>query len=184
MSNNKFVTFNSALHAPSERCGGTLKTGQCTNCKVQGSNYCMLHGANKSIESAQKKAINEHRLNRWQSRAKELGADNDVKSLRDEIGTLRMILEEMFGMCSSNLDILLYSQRMSDLVMKIEKLVTSCDKLENRMGQLLNKDSVLQLASTYVNIINLHISDPQIIENISEDMVKATQEIGAPIDVI
>lgn len=181
MSNNKFVRFDEAIHTASDRCEATQKVSQCVNCKIKGSNYCAMHGGNRSIDQAQKKAINEHRLNRWQTRAKELGADDDVKSLRDEIGVLRMILEEMFGQCSSNLDILLYSQRMSDLVMKIEKLVSSCDKLENRMGQLLSKDSILQLASMYVNIINLHVSDPQIIEDISADMVQATQQIGAPI---
>jgi hypothetical protein len=72
---------------------------------------------------------------------------------------------------------------MADLVMKIEKLVVSCDKLENRMGLLLNKDSVLQLANTYVQIINNHIEDPDIIERVSLAIADATERIEDPIEV-
>jgi hypothetical protein len=64
--------------------------------------------------------------------------------------------------------------------MKIEKLVTSCDRMENRMGLLLSKDSVLQLASTYVQIINNYVADPALIEQISDEMVAATEQIEGP----
>ncbi|MEA1999533.1 MAG: hypothetical protein U9N61_09490 [Euryarchaeota archaeon] len=105
-----------------------------------------------------------------------------IKSLREEVGILRVILEEMMNQCNDATDLLLYSQRMADLVMKIEKLVSSCDRLENRMGMLLGKDSVLQLAATYVQIINSYVSDPNIIESISVDIVKATEALEGPVN--
>ena len=92
-----------------------------------------------------------------------------------------MILEETLNQCNDSMDLLLYSQKMADLVIKIEKLVTSCDRLENRMGLLLDKASVLQLAQTYVQIINNYVSDPEVIEQISLEMQKATEQVEDPV---
>lgn len=180
--NGKFTKWDSLKHHPSERCEGTISTGQCINCKVPGSDYCPGHGANKQIASANNKAVRNYRLQRWKQRVGEMADSDSIKSLREEVGILRVILEEMLNQCHDSTDLLLYSQRMSDLVMKIEKLVSSCDRLENRMGLLLNKDSVLQLAATYVQIINNHVTDPNIIEQISEEMIVATQQVENPVD--
>lgn len=179
---NKFTKWDSSKHSPSERCEGTVSAGQCTNCKVEGSNFCMLHGANKSIESKNGEIVRNYRLLRWKKRVGELADSEGIKSLREEVGILRVILEEMLNSCKDSMDLLLYSQKMSDLVMKIEKLVVSCDRLENRMGLLLNKDSVLQLAATYVQIINNYVGDPNIIEKISEEIVQATAQLECSVD--
>ena len=178
MVDNKFVTFNKAIHHPKERCHGMSKNGQCPNCKVEGSDYCYLHGANKSLISADKKAVKNYRLQRWKDRVGELASSQGVKSLREEIGILRLMLEEMLNQCETATDLLLFSAKMSDLVMKIERLVTSCDRLENRMGMLLDKTTILNLAETYVQIITVHVTDEEAIEAISKDIEEATLRIG------
>lgn len=182
VDNGKFVKWDHKKHHPSERCEGTISTGQCINCKVPGSNYCPNHGANRQLAATNGQAVRNYRLQRWKQRVGEMADSDSIKSLREEVGILRVILEEMLNQCKDSTDLLLFSQRMSDLVMKIEKLVSSCDRLENRMGLLLNKDSVLQLAATYVQIINTYVQDPNVIEQISEEMVKATQQVENPID--
>ena len=178
---SKCVKWNRLKHHLSERCEATLKTQQCTNCKVGGTNYCVLHGANSSLQKVNGAAVRNYRLRRWQRRVGEMADSTSIKSLREEVGILRIILEEMMNQCNDSTDLLLYSQRMSDLVMKIEKLVSSCDRLENKMGLLLSKDSVLQLAATYVQIINNFVVDPEIIEKISEKMVEATEQLQSPL---
>jgi hypothetical protein len=171
----EFVKWDSHKHSVTERCEGTISTGQCINCKVPGTNFCPNHGANSSLQAKNGQAVRNYRLQRWKQRVGEMADNDGIKSLREEVGILRMILEEMLNSCKDSTDLLLFSQRMSELVMKIEKLVTSCDRLENRMGLLLSKDSVLQLAATYVQIINLHIDDPNKIEAISNDILQATE---------
>jgi len=178
---NKFVKWDRLKHHPSERCESTINTGQCPNCKSSGTNHCVLHGANSGVMSRDGSAVRNYRLRTWQKRVGEMADSEGIKSLREEVGILRVILEEMVNQCNDSLDLLLYSQRMSDLVMKIEKLVVSCDKLENRMGLLLSKDSVLQLAATYVQIINNYVADPNVIEQISEEMMQATVQIESPV---
>jgi len=183
MIDNKFVRWDRLQHELGERCEATGKDSQCPYCKVEGSNYCSRHGGYLQQKRKDAEAMRGYRLGRWKARVGELSDSSGIKSLREEIGILRMMLEEMIGQCTDATDILLYSQRMSDLVMKIEKLVTSCDKLENRMGMLLSKDSVLQLASTYIQIINMHVTDPEVIEQIGTEMAEATEQINGPVDL-
>jgi hypothetical protein len=142
----------------------------------------MLHGANKGQNIVNNAAIRNYRLQRWRQRVGEMADSSSVKSLREEIGILRVVLEEMLNQCTDTTELLLYSHRISDLVMKVEKLVTSCDKLENRLGLLLSKDAVLQLATTYVQIINNHVTDPEVIESISTEMLEVTEKIENPVE--
>jgi len=179
---SNFVRWDVKIHHPSERCEATGKDAQCPYCKVASTNYCPRHGANSSLIAQKTERLRNYRLAKWKNRVGEFADSPGIKSLRDEIGILRLTLETMLESCSDSMELILYSQRISDLVMKIEKLVVSCDKLENRMGLLLDKNSILYLAQRYVEIINEHVSEPDVIEAISVEMVKATAVIEVKVD--
>jgi len=141
----------------------------------------MRHGGSHVVRKEQKEALRNYRLGKWKARVGEFADSEGIKSLREEIGILRVILEEMLNQCKDATELLLFSARMSGLVMQIEKLVVSCDKMEGKMGLLLNKDSVLQLASEFVEIINGEITDMAVIERISMKMMQATLRIQNPV---
>jgi len=183
MPENKFQRWDERVHHPNERCEGTSQgTGQCPYCKIEGSNYCIRHGGHNVLVTQKKEGLRNYRLTKWKARVGEFADSQGIKSLREEIGILRVVLEEMLNQCSDATDLLLYSTRMASLVMQIEKLVVSCDKMEGKMGLLLSKDSVLQLASEYVEIINKHVGDTQVIDVISMEMMQATLRINAPVE--
>lgn len=173
--------WNAKYNSPDERCISSNHNGPCPYLKVNGTRYCVRHGANSGVQARTAETQRNYRLTEWKERVGELADNNNLKSLREEVGILRMILEQMLNQCKDSMDILLYSSKMSDLVMKIDKLVISTDKLENRMGLLLSKDSVLHLAAVFVTIINNHVTDPNVIDIISNEMMEATEEIGNPI---
>ena len=180
MIENKFVRMTE-LDEPIDRCDGTSTYGPCPYKKVPPTNFCPRHGSNKYFEKERKDELNNYRLDKWKYRVGELANNDSIKSLREEVGILRMILEEMLNRCKDTTELLLYSSRMSDLVMRIEKLVVSCDRLENRMGLLLSKNSILQLAAEYVEIINQHVTDPEIIDAISTKMIQVTLTTENPV---
>jgi hypothetical protein len=182
MVDNKFTRWNDKIHHPRERCEGVCKSGPCPYIKAEGTNFCPMHGSNSGRIARNEETQRNYRLNRWQQRVEDFADNDQIKSLREEIGILRMMMEEMLIKCTDTTELMLYSHRISDLAMKIEKLVISCDKIENRMGLLLSKRAILQLAGTYVNIINTHVADPDIIETISEEMLEATKLIENPVD--
>ena len=178
---NKFERWDALEHANTDRCQGHSKqTGQCPYVKVNNTDYCPRHGGSTSLATQEKEKIRNYHLTRWQGRVNQLADNSGIKSLREEVGILRMILENMLNTASSNDQLLMYSSRASDLVMKIERLVTSCDKMEGKMGQLLSKDSVLRLAAQYVEIITEHIEDAGIVDKISTKMIAVTMDLDAP----
>jgi len=179
---SKFTRWNSLVHHPKERCEGTSQQyGQCPFCKTEGSDYCVRHGGHLAEQKKRKENLRNYRLTKWKARVGEFADSDGLKSLREEVGILRVILEEMLNQCQTATDLLMFSTRAADLVMKIEKLVVSCDKLEGKMGNLLSKESVLQLAMEYVEIINKYVPNVETIDVISMEMMKATLRVQNPV---
>ena len=155
--------------ADPRRCQTVTAYGQCLMIAVEGQQYCHVH-ARALNHAVEKEAVKNYRLQRWQQRVSEFAENDQVKSLREEIGITRMLLEEMFGFCTNSTELLLYSGRIADLVMKIEKLVVSCHRLEERTGLLLDKQAVVHLASSIVAIIGHEISDADVLERIAGEI--------------
>ena len=150
------------------RCQQVTAFGQCTNLKIPGQDFCKVHGCQtRSIELEQNR---NYLLTKWQARLEQKTLSPNIKSLRDEIGILRMMLEEQLNRCNDPLDLVLQSAAISDLVLKIEKLVTSCHRLENAMGQLLDKAALLQFASEIITILQAHITDPVVLSTIADQI--------------
>lgn len=160
------------------RCQHIIPTaGQCMLIAVEGSPYCPAHGGNKAFEANKKKELRNYRLGKFHQRVQELGSSDAIIDLRDEIGILRMLIEEKINRCKDKGDLLLISGPLSDLMMKVEKIVTSCNRLESRLGNLLDRTKVLQFAQMIVQIISTHIQDETILETISEEIDEALSSI-------
>jgi len=137
----------------------------------------MLHGGNKQIQSAKESSLRQYRLTKWQGKLNRFVDTPIIKSLRDEIGILRILLEERLNQTNDVQDLILQSGPISDLVLKIEKVVTSCHKLEDRMGQHLDKAAVIQLAGRFVRVISDELSDqPDRVDAISHKLLEIIQE--------
>jgi len=136
------------------RCHGVMPTiGQCHNQAVEGSDYCIMHGGNKAAERLKKERISNYRLAKWQARLDRQAESPHIKSLRDEIGILRMVMEETINKCKTPFDLLTNAQKIGDLTMKITAVVEKCHRLEGSMGQLLDKKTMIQMANTFIDII-------------------------------
>ena len=153
------------------RCQAVLSKGQCINKQAPGSEYCMAHGGNIGAQREAKQETRNYMLAKWQNKFKDKTSAPGLKSLRDEIGIMRMLLEERLLACHDSNDLILASAPISELLMKVEKLVVSCHKLERSMGELLDKTSMLQFASSVVEIISQHV-DPERVNTISDDIIK------------
>lgn len=139
---------------------------------VEGAKYCPRHGGSVDMARNKKKAANQYRLSVWKNRLSEFTDNDGVKSLRDEIGILRIVLEEMMNKCSDRNDLLIYSSKISELAVKIEKLVMSCDRLEKNMGQMMDRPSALKFASKVVEIIGRHVESAEQLDSISHEILE------------
>lgn len=160
-------------HDSPYRCKAPGGEGQCPMRAVEGSNYCMRHGGNKTIEKLDAAAVRGMRLARWQSRANELADHPQVKGLREEIGILRICLEETVCRCKDAEDIFMLSNKISDLILKIEKLVSSCHRLEQSTGQSLDKTAALNFAAGIIDVIAKHVTEAVLIDRITDEILES-----------
>ena len=158
------------------RCQSIGKNGQCPYLAVEGYQYCQRH-AGMSIAAKEKSNTNRYRLQVWQERLDEFSQDTKITCLRDEIGILRILLEQIIIKCQDSAQLLIYSNKISDLTIKIEKLVTSCNRLDMRMGMLLDKSAALNFAGQVVETISKYITDPEIIDQISNDIINSLSKL-------
>lgn len=152
------------------RCQAVHSKGQCRNKANPGSTFCLCHGGNKAPEKANKRATNYIRLTKFRARLDEKAESDSLKSLKDEIAILRIVMEETLNKCKNEVDIVLCSASIGDLAVKIEKLVTSCNKLDKQLGEYLDKGQLTQIMMEIVDIIGDYITD-------SATLIKMTNRI-------
>lgn len=147
----------------SHRCQATASSGgQCLNrVAVEGGKYCLLHGGNKEIATLKTRELKNYRLAKWRSRIEEKVYDGSIKNLHEEIGILRIILEETLNRAQSVEELLIFSPQISDLTVKIERLVTAAHKLDLSLRNTLELNSLL----AYIDFISRIIHG--VLKNIS-----------------
>lgn len=149
----------------------------CRNISIEGTNNCPCHGGQKAASSNEKKRLKNYRLAVFHDRISELANNNEIISLTDEIGILRILIEEKINRCSDASDLLLISGPLSDLIMKSEKLIAAAEKLEMRLGKYLSKDKIIQFAQEMIEIISRYIENPTVLDAIGEDFSNLLKEI-------
>lgn len=155
--------------------------GQCTQPHLPGSSFCEKH---RNLEQAHSIPLRRrnYRLSRFQARMEEFADNEEAKSLREEIGILRMLLEETLNKCSNSTELLIASGKIADLVLKIEKLVSSCHRLESATGVLLNKSAIVQLAGVLIEIIGTYVKQENELEEIANKIFFEISKTQIPLD--
>lgn len=157
---------------------GDIGEGQCIFEAVESQKYCPKHGGTKAAERDEKHRVHDYRIRIWQTRLDEFAESNNVKNLRGEIAVCRHLLESILNQCKDSNDLLIYSGRISDLSVKINTLVTTCQKFEANAGLMLDKSAALILASQIVEVISQEIKDPESIDRISNGIITIIAQIG------
>jgi phosphopantetheine adenylyltransferase len=149
------------------RCQAITAKGQCNMEAVENGTYCIVHGGHKQLIAEEKAVLANYMLSKWQSRIDDKKKSPDIKSLRDEIAILRMFLEEKLNRITDAFDFTTQAGSVSEMIMKIEKVVTSCHRLEEKTGQVIDKSTLMMLASRIVDIIKDEVEDSKVVQSIS-----------------
>lgn len=173
MSDNK---FERCADDDPNRCQTVAKGGQCPYKAVENETRCPRHIA-AELRGRERKNVSQYRIQKYQSRLNEFAENDQIKSLREEVGIARMVLEEVINVCNGNPNqLLMMSNKISDLVMKIKALVESCHKLEKSTGSLLDKTAIVNIVGQLLNIVSSHIDDPDVMEEIANESLALITE--------
>ena len=168
------------------RCQAVNAQGQCNNLGVKLAEgefgpYCLAHGGNMAQAAKKRESLRNYQLTiaRWRLKLDDKADARGIKSLRDEVAILRICLEERLNKCHDEMDLILQSQAISAMVMNIERVVSSCHKLEGSMGHLLDKQAVLQFAQVVIAIVTKVVTDENQISLIADEILQTVGRIGA-----
>jgi hypothetical protein len=169
-----------------DRCQGNTNfqgrdIGQCEFKAVPGTSYCKYHA--HPIRGANSEEQRNYQLSRYRARVNSFADNPQVKSLREEIGILRLLLETTLNQCADASDLERRSHSISELVLRIEKLVKTCHQLETSTGRLLDRSQLLIVAEKIVTIVATHVKDPNTSERIA-DAVATLVLTHEPINAI
>lgn len=138
--------------ADPNRCKGATAEGQCMNEAEYGCEYCAMHGG-RSTEAAEGKRMYHLSVAAQQARLAQLSEHESVKSLREEIALARMLIERRFNAIKTEIDLLNACGPLNQLLLTVERLVKSAHALEQNLGLLLDKASIIQLGQHISRII-------------------------------
>jgi hypothetical protein len=165
-----------------ERCQATGGTGQCP---FKGqmlptgerSKFCPRHGA-MEVKKAEKESLSLYHGSIWQAQIGAQASHASVKSLREEIGILRVLMTNQLNLCKDATEMTMRSSTISELATKIQVLVASCHKVEKDLGVMLDKAQAVRLANEMVELVGRYVQEPEILEFLQEDLLDAVQRIS------
>lgn len=157
------------------RCQATTQKGQCPHQAIDGHEFCAFHLRNRDIENQM--SLRAYQLTNIDI-AEAAGRHSQVeelKSLREEIALCRTLVERRLNMVKSDADMLAAVGQVNSLFLTLEKLISSCHRLETSFGNLLSKAALLDLAKGIVEIVMDELEGinnyETIVDNISERML-------------
>lgn len=161
-----------------QRCQSGGAKGQCPYRAVEGAQYCPRHGGNKVQEVARAKVRSQYDLAMWRASIEHFSEHDSIKSLRDETGIMRMLLQTTLEKCKSQNDLMLWQPKISELVNDIRTLVTSMHRLDTSLGVMLDKTAALNLAMTMVEIVAEEVVDDGIADRIGKRFAQLVANSG------
>lgn len=158
---------------------GDIKEGQCPFTAVEGEIYCPKHNGTQMQARKALQRVHDYRLQIWQERVTEFSESENVRSLKGEIGILRLMIEQILNKCTDSSELVIYSGRISDLIVKLDKLMNSMNTFDTKMGMMLDKTAAITLASRVVDVISKHITEPTVVDAISSGIIDILSELGS-----
>lgn len=161
------------------QCDAIAGSKKCCLIKYPNSEFCIAHGGIRDADHAAEEAKKTYLACQWQAQIGVFAQDPQLKSLTREIGVLRLLLTKIIGNCHSDNDLLLRSSTISEMVMKIDKLVSSCNKLDKSMGSMLNKEQLAEFGQVVIVLVAKYLPEPELLRIFAEEMTEAIKMAGS-----
>jgi len=155
--------------------------GQCKREAEQGQSLCPLHvspGTDAQKWGKRMYAIQNHAR---RVRHSTFSDHEELRTIKEEIAIARTLLEERLNTIKTDADLIAACGPLNTLLLTIERLTTSCLKLDQTVGNLLGKPTLLRIASDTVDIILHELEDiphkEVIVDKISQKMLEVINNI-------
>ncbi len=132
----------------------------------------MLHGGNFVLEKQSREKYRNYQVQRFKAKIDRQLSSPTAMSMREELAFMRMLLETKLLAITDDSDLMIHSQTISDMIMRVTDCVGKCHKLEKSLGELLDRESLHRFAEFVISVLCDNIDDPQIIKKVAEQLAK------------
>lgn len=175
---NKFVRCK---EDDPNRCPAATRDGQCPYLAVEGCTHCPRHGGVQQSQKLDHNRLNNYRLTKaiWKSKISEKANNPNIRNLSDEIGIIRVVIEETIEKCTDSSTLLTFSDKLTNLVGQVQRLVEASQKLDERNKELLPRNIIIIVADSIVTILGRYIQDPDELLRVSEEIGNVIANVGS-----
>lgn len=161
-----------------ERCDYMTSNGQCPYKRVAGTNRCEIHAYHNNQQTLQTQARRIYLAAQWAAQTGPFETPEQVKNLREEIGILKLTLMKIMQSCKSDQDLLMRSSSISELVVKIGKVVETAHKMDLAYGKLLDKEHLTAFGTKVIDLVSQFIKDPDVLKKFAHALVDEIKRTG------
>jgi hypothetical protein len=134
--------------ADPERCQGQAPDGQCRNKREIGSNRCFICLRGQSTALAHELAL--YNLTEARHRLAQLAEHDPLQALREAIAISIRLTEKRFSLVENDAEFLRAYGELNTLLLTRERLVKSAHVIEQQLGVLIGKPTVLRLGQLVI----------------------------------
>jgi len=133
-----------------------MPTGQCPAPAAENSTFCQNHGPITPHQGLKHYLITNKLLGQSPERH---NAVDEIKSLREEIVLARALIETRLNLSQNETELISSMGILHSYLTTVQNLVQACFKMDQSLGNLLDKAAVLSLAQDMVGIISEELGD-------------------------
>ncbi len=161
------------------RCQAVIPSrGQCNLMAVEGSQYRPCHGGNKAAQDQKKARIHRYRVAKYQARVDSLTDNNAIKSLRDEIALIRMLVQNHLNFVEQDDNHLLtFSSVIQKLIRQVESLSISCAQIENKLKDFMDAGNAIEMAHDLIGAVRTKVPDSEISSAVRHEVTEAISHL-------
>lgn len=164
------------------RCQATNKDKQCARLCDDGFDYCSFHNSGQIIK-LKKDETRNYLLTRWRAEVDHYANHSQVKSLREEIGILRLLMQTTLNKCLDENDLLIHTPRIMELTQRLERTIDTCNRLEEKTQFLVDKTQIIMLAEQILMIFSEFVPDTNILGKVAARIQEAIEAKASVVTI-
>ncbi len=151
--------------------------GQCPMQSVPNYNRCEVHGGVNQLQINKKQELRAYMANRWRAEIKSNASDSEIKSLREELGIARIMLDQLLNRCKDSHDLLLMSTPIDNMLKTITLIQKNSHLIEKDLNNIITPESLEEFGNALFNIIMEEVQDSNTINRISMKIMKELRKV-------
>jgi len=164
------INLNTEIICAKENC-----TKFAYKSKKGESPYCAAHGGNVVDINSKKAEARAYYKTKWNAKIDEKTKLPNTKSLAEELGILRVLMEERLNQCADAYELNMEAHSIQQLALNIERIVTSIHGMDLRVA--ITEENIKAIIDVIAIVLSDNIKDKELLESINTGITNGIKKL-------